>query len=70
MVFPCSFSRKHKSRKSSKIKSPLAVSFSEDKESLVKMSNNKEHSPLFYIAEDETDDLLKSERKHSKDTGV
>lgn len=34
------------------------------------MSNNKEHSPLFYIAEDETDDLLKSERKHSKDTGV
>lgn len=61
--------RKHKSKKSSK-KSPLAVSFSEDKESLMKESSSKDQAPLFYIAEDETDDLLKSERKHSDDTGV
>ena len=63
--------RKQKSRKSSKKKmSPLALSPDEDKASLMKDTNHKDHSPLFYIAENETDNLLKSEHADSANTQV
>ena len=63
--------RKQKSKKSSKKKmSPLAVSSDEDKAFLMKDTNHKDHSPLFYIAEDETDNLLKSEHADSANTKV
>ena len=50
--------------------SPLAVSSDEDKAFLMKDTNHEDHSPLFYIAEDETDNLLKSEHADSANTKV
>ena len=50
--------------------SPLALSPDEDKASLMKDTNHKDHSPLFYIAENETDNLLKSEHADSANTQV
>jgi hypothetical protein len=47
--------RKHKHRRSGKRMSPLAGSPSDEKASGLTTENN---SPLFYIVEDETDNLL------------
>ncbi|XP_061165434.1 sodium bicarbonate cotransporter 3-like [Saccostrea echinata] len=72
--------KKHKYRRNGKKMSPLAGSPPDEKKetsvkqkeskSLSKDSKDNKHSPLFYIAEDETDKLLEPKHKDMSNTNV